>query len=422
MKHLLPCFILCVTAFGCDTLEGYTDNFCLDGETVEIEGEKACVYVITETGFLDDCPPEAPFAYEVMGALVCAPNEDLNDEQVATAVIEATTNDNGSNTSGGTSNNTTPAETTPVETTPKLDVLWVIDNSGSMCEEQASIRDNAELLIQELANAGIDFRFAVITTDMDDINESGRFQNTAKSETDSMCSVTVDINACPDVASGDDPTPRVISSTDARYQTNGDLDTSLLARDFGCNTSVGVQGTGFEMGLDAAREALSPELLSSANAGFLREDAYLGIVFLTDENDCSRWYDFALTNGNACEWNRHLLTPPSEYVDFFKALKGGEDKIISTGIIAPDSGVRYEFDEMLAPSCTHYQMNDMGNEVLDDEGMPVVAGVGYSSYRYQEFIEAFPRDNSLIESICQPSLETSIINIGQLMVEKITGQ
>ena len=60
--------------------------------------------------------------------------------------------------------------------------------------------------------------------------------------------------------------------------------------------------------------------------------------------------------------------------------------------------------------------------LLDDEGMPVVAGTGFSGYRYQEFIEAFPMNHSLTASICQPDLETPIDNIGQLMVEKVTGQ
>jgi hypothetical protein len=51
--------------------------------------------------------------------------------------------------------------------------------------------------------------------------------------------------------------------------------------------AVGVEGSGIEMGLAAARAALSEPLLSTTNAEFLRDDANLSIVFVSDENDFS---------------------------------------------------------------------------------------------------------------------------------------
>ncbi len=50
--------------------------------------------------------------------------------------------------------------------TQSLDLLWVIDNSGSMCQEQAQLRANFEGLIAGLAADGTDFHMAVTTTDM----------------------------------------------------------------------------------------------------------------------------------------------------------------------------------------------------------------------------------------------------------------
>ena len=51
--------------------------------------------------------------------------------------------------------------------------------------------------------------------------------------------------------------------------------------------AVGVDGSGIEMGLASARAALSEPLLSTTNAGFLRDDANLSIIFISDENDFS---------------------------------------------------------------------------------------------------------------------------------------
>jgi len=51
--------------------------------------------------------------------------------------------------------------------------------------------------------------------------------------------------------------------------------------------AVGVEGSGIEMGLAAARAALSDPLLSTTNSAFLRDDANLSIIFVSDENDFS---------------------------------------------------------------------------------------------------------------------------------------
>lgn len=58
-----------------------------------------------------------------------------------------------------------PTGDTPPETN-QLDLLWVIDNSGSMCQEQAQLRENFGLFIEGLAAEQADFQLAITTTDM----------------------------------------------------------------------------------------------------------------------------------------------------------------------------------------------------------------------------------------------------------------
>lgn len=47
-----------------------------------------------------------------------------------------------------------------------VDILWVIDNSGSMCEEQAALRENFRDFIDEIGSRNIDFHIGVTTTQM----------------------------------------------------------------------------------------------------------------------------------------------------------------------------------------------------------------------------------------------------------------
>jgi hypothetical protein len=278
---------------------------------------------------------------------------------------------------------------------PRLDILWVIDNSGSMCEEQQSLRTYFEPFIQHLAGAHIDFQLAIITTDMTQPTQSGRFQNLPDGRPGPGCNLPIDISRCPGVLGADttqpqnvlpdDLPPLILRSADPRYRLpDGRLDLATLSRDFGCSASVGVRGDGFERGLDATRAALSPPLLSSFNQGFLRDDADLAIIFLTDENDCSHTEAISHSNGNSCEWERHKLTPVADYIDFLHALKPEGRQLLLAGIIAPDDELRYDEPAEVLPSCTSS------------------AGQGFSGYRYSELIATSDLNANTTSSICEP--------------------
>ena len=45
------------------------------------------------------------------------------------------------------------------------DILFVVDNSGSMADEQENLAQNFDQFIQQIAGAG-DYRIAVVTTDL----------------------------------------------------------------------------------------------------------------------------------------------------------------------------------------------------------------------------------------------------------------
>lgn len=292
---------------------------------------------------------------------------------------------------------------------PKVDVLWVVDNSGSMCEEQQSLRENFDRFVEVMVANRFDFQLAVVTTDMGDPAHAGRFQNLANDAQSPTCTVSVDVDDCPTAA---DAPPLIINSADPRYQdSQGMPDIATIQRDFGCRATVGIGGAqaGFEMGLEAARTALSPTMLSSTNGGFLRDDALLAVFFLTDENDCSTPDGRPLDHGDECEWHPERLVPVDDYIDFFSRLKTDEagnpqpERVIMAGIIAPDSGIRYEIGEQLQPSCRPPALVNPNNP---GEG-------AFSGYRYQAVLGAF--EHHATANICQPPFDRALRELADLI-------
>ncbi|MBO5754411.1 MAG: VWA domain-containing protein [Proteobacteria bacterium] len=62
-------------------------------------------------------------------------------------------------------------------TSGAVDFLWVIDNSGSMGDELSLLADTVDQVAERLDNSGIDYRFAVTTTDAYLIDEQGIEEN-----------------------------------------------------------------------------------------------------------------------------------------------------------------------------------------------------------------------------------------------------
>ncbi len=139
-------------------------------------------------------------------------------------------------------------------TVPQVDVLWVVDNSSSMGEEQEALARNFEefykymdQLVDPDAQEEV-FHIGVISTDVYDPDHRGKLL-------------------------GD---PNII--TDA---------TPNAADVFARNVNVGLLGKGDEQGFYAAELALTEPLISTDNRTFLRDDAYLFVIFVSDEDDRS---------------------------------------------------------------------------------------------------------------------------------------
>ncbi len=137
--------------------------------------------------------------------------------------------------------------------TPKVDILFVIDNSCSMFEEQTSLSSNFAAFVRFAENQAIDYQLAVTTTDVDG-GENGRFVPVAGLPSNRI------------VTPQTQPTPEAV---------------------FVQNTVLGTNGSASEKGLEAAYQALTAPNIVQHNAGFLRQDAVLSIIVVSDEEDSS---------------------------------------------------------------------------------------------------------------------------------------
>ncbi len=123
----------------------------------------------------------------------------------------------------------------------RIDVLWVIDDSRSMTEEQQNLADNLSSFFRFLDEGDVDYQIGVTTTDA--VSNAGRLVGS----------------------------PTILTPT-----------TSGVLEAFRTNIRVGISGRAQEQGLQAAELALGTQ-----NPGFLRDDAYLFVIFVSDENDSS---------------------------------------------------------------------------------------------------------------------------------------
>jgi hypothetical protein len=172
-----------------------------------------------------------------------------------------------------------PVLDVPPEPIEAVDILFVIDNSGSMQEQQdALIASAGEALFDQLAAeiGGMpDIHVAVISSDLG----AGSW-NIAGCEDGDDGAFLIGDAACPVTIDG-----AFLSDYDDGSGGRIRNFTGELADAFACSAALGTSGCGFEQHLESMRRALDGS--NSQNAGFLRDDAILLVVILADEDDCS---------------------------------------------------------------------------------------------------------------------------------------
>jgi len=156
------------------------------------------------------------------------------------------------------------------------DVLWVVDNSPDSLDLQLWLAGEFPAFLDSVTAQGIDYHVGVVTTD------DARFQG----------STPVMDSSTPDLASA--------------------FSEAVLAK---------AGGSAVEQHFDIAEEAITPPLTSPGgdNEGFLRDDANLRVIFVTDSEDVG---DDTVT----------------AYVNTFQSIKLDPDQVVLHGISGQTGG------------------------------------------------------------------------------------
>jgi len=156
--------------------------------------------------------------------------------------------------------------------TVDVDILFVVDNSGSMGGNQINLQNNFDTFMNAFTAAGVSYQIALITTD------SGDFVG--------------------DIITN--------ATTDPVAEFNNQID------------SIGTRGSAQETGLWFAYDSTTTgDASSGSTTGFLREAARLVIVYVSDEQDWST-YKSSMT--------------PVDYSNSLKALKSSSSLVIAHAI------------------------------------------------------------------------------------------
>ena len=197
-----------------------------------------------------------------------------------------------------------------------VDILFVIDNSGSMGEEQQLLSKNFASFINvlEAKDVQANYRIGITTTDSGNPRcPQATYKPEGGNLVLSSCLDRIDQNefkfgeadfssACTAFCTKRDA-DLVVRGTTTGYDTKEvprkwieriETESNITGVDsnveaFQCYGPQGVAGCGFESHLESMYLALANASSSASknNYGFLREAAILSIVFITDETDCS---------------------------------------------------------------------------------------------------------------------------------------
>lgn len=186
-----------------------------------------------------------------------------------------------------------------------VDILFVIDNSGSMAEEQARLARNFPTFISALDGMGADYRIGITTTDVahPGCQAGATPENGAlvlRSCTEGVAAGAFEFDGVDAAFACTDQCTLSPEQLALRPGADGGvhpwLESTLgvtnlqpgvaMAAAFACYGPQGLDGCAFESPLAAMKLALE-QARAPGGSGFMRDEALLSVVLVTDETDCS---------------------------------------------------------------------------------------------------------------------------------------
>ena len=404
-------------------------------------GIAACVI----TSMFAACRPLAPFPADAG-----ADKRDAGGIQNPTGIIPTDHEDGGYTPFGSAAD--------------KLDLLFIVDNSSSMREEQQALRREFPRMIRELVTGDhdadgkidhqpvTDLHIGVVSSNMgadselrgcEGLGDDGLLQHAGNLARDSGLNCMTSY-------------PGFLS------YARGVQGIDVVASDFGCIAALGTAGCGFEQHFESALKALwpasQPDLTfwsdgsgpstghgDRENAGFLRRGATgatLAVIAIADEDDCSTAdrsifqleanpdagtsYDTQPLNLR-CYYNHDKAFPLDRYLFGFRHL--GSRRVVFAGIVGvpvdlvdPAARSKVDFsnasardgfyDKVLADPRMQEMLNPQsaGKDGVLNDLNPACSGALGRAYPARRFVEMAKRfgEDSLIQSICGASFNAPI--------------
>ena len=240
-----------------------------------------------------------------------------------------------------------------------VDILWVIDDSGSMADEQDSLGRNFQSFIDQFIEKDVDFKMAITTTD-------GTSLRNGKMVGDSS----------------------MLTRASAKENKNA------FIANFTKWIKVGTSGSGIEQGLKT-----STSFTDRYASSFLRKNAFLVIVYVSDEEDQSeKKVSEYLSKLHALKENKGLIKAYSiittkNYGQQWETL-GKRYAELSAATAGISSDIKKDFAAILL---------DMGGRIVN-----LIDSFALSESPYQNKIEVFVNGQILTSGYSLDSSSRSI--------------
>ncbi len=180
----------------------------------------------------------------------------------------------------------------------KIDILWVVDNSGSMIEEQENLANNFQSFIASFNSKGYEYQMSVITTDAyfdsySNAENRSIFRQKGIATTLDAATGNYTLNV-PDTNTNECEAGQEKVGSFCFVDSNINILTpeslgglyTTLEQNFITNTLQGNGGSGDERAFDSVVQAF--ELGKNDTDTFLREDSFFSVIIVSDEEDCTR--------------------------------------------------------------------------------------------------------------------------------------
>ncbi len=353
------------------------------------------------------------------------------------------------------------AESVKVDNIEEVDLLFMIDNSNSMAQEQNALSRELPNLVRVLASGDLDndgmqdfppvrsLQVGVVTSDMG----TGGYV----------------VPTCSNSAFGDDGVLRTRGNTMRpgcmatypsffTFEPDSGGDPTAFANEVTCVAGMGTNGCGFEQQLEAVLKAVTPSTAPTRfvsgsvghadgqNAGFIRPNSLLTVILVTDEEDCSavqpEVFDPASTTFggdlNLRCWTygapeMGIIHPVSRFVDGLLATRDDPDLLVVAAIAGipeetnPMAGSAIDYTAIL----NHPDMQEMVDPMTPSRLRPSCdrtdeAGersIAFPPRRIVSTLQGLEERgaNAVLQTICQDSFTGALQAIVQKLADVLGG-